>query len=301
MKITIGSNIKALRAQKNITQEQLSVAMNVTCAAVSKWERGETYPDITLLQPLAYFFGVTLDDLMGYSHEKVKAEIDRLLESYRKVWKSDPKEARKIIVKAYHDYPNDYWVMHYYMWNLAGEMSDNDANVLLEYKDEFSKICEKILDGCTEETIRLNAWNMRAKILYAEGKIEEALTIYKNKYTNWYHTCGQKCEQLYPKGSDEHYACVKKNMFELAAFVANKFARVIFYDKSVSSQEILEKGLHYADLMVNLFEETGEGFFGTLAHSFITRMTNDLKYQGKGTDIFEKQQEKLLSLGFTPV
>ena len=36
MKMTIGTNIKRLRAAKEITQEQLSVAMNVTCAAVSK-------------------------------------------------------------------------------------------------------------------------------------------------------------------------------------------------------------------------------------------------------------------------
>ena len=64
MEMTIGANIKRLRSAKNITQEQLSVVMNVTCAAVSKWERGETYPDITMLQPLAYYFGVTLDELM---------------------------------------------------------------------------------------------------------------------------------------------------------------------------------------------------------------------------------------------
>jgi len=53
MEINIGANIKRLRMAKNITQEQLSVQMNVTCAAVSKWERGETYPDINLLQPLS--------------------------------------------------------------------------------------------------------------------------------------------------------------------------------------------------------------------------------------------------------
>lgn len=46
--------------------------MNVTCAAVSKWERGETYPDITLLQPLSYFFEVTLDELMGYDQKKFR-------------------------------------------------------------------------------------------------------------------------------------------------------------------------------------------------------------------------------------
>ena len=40
MRITIGANIRRLRTEKGITQEQLSDAMNVTCAAVSKWERG---------------------------------------------------------------------------------------------------------------------------------------------------------------------------------------------------------------------------------------------------------------------
>ena len=42
MEMTIGANIKRLRTAKNITQEQLSVAMNVTCAAVSKWERRDS-------------------------------------------------------------------------------------------------------------------------------------------------------------------------------------------------------------------------------------------------------------------
>ena len=63
MKMTIGSNIRRLRTEKGVTQEQLAEAMNVTCAAVSKWERSETYPDITLLQPLAFYFGVSTDEL----------------------------------------------------------------------------------------------------------------------------------------------------------------------------------------------------------------------------------------------
>lgn len=71
MKINIGTNIKRLRQSKGITQEQLAEAVNVSCPAVSKWERGETLPDITLLQPLAFYFGVSLDELMGYDKEKV--------------------------------------------------------------------------------------------------------------------------------------------------------------------------------------------------------------------------------------
>ena len=55
MKLTIGENIKRLRKSKNITQEQLAEVVNLSVTAISKWERGETYPDITMLYPLAYF------------------------------------------------------------------------------------------------------------------------------------------------------------------------------------------------------------------------------------------------------
>ena len=74
MTIMIGENIKRLRTAKGLTQEQLSEAVGVTCAAVSKWERGDTFPDITMLFPLAHFFGVSLDELMGYDREKIEAD-----------------------------------------------------------------------------------------------------------------------------------------------------------------------------------------------------------------------------------
>lgn len=281
MEITIGANIKRLRTAKNITQEQLAVAMNVTCAAVSKWERGETYPDITLLQPLAYYFKVTLDELMGYDHEKIQAEIDDVIALYRKYW--GDKNGREIIVKAYHDYPNDYRIMHYYMWNIGGDMADNDPAILIAHKDEFLAICEKMLEGCTNETLRLGAWNMRAKILHAEGKTDEALEIYKTKFADWFSTCGQKTEQLFAKDTSEYYFHVKKNMYELVDFAADKLGRSVFFDPSLSMEEKASRAVQYGDLILNVFEETGDDFFIMLAKSFLGRMRNDLCYRG-GTD-----------------
>ena len=278
MEMTIGANIKRLRTAKNITQEQLSVAMNITCAAVSKWERGETYPDITLLQPLAYYFGITLDELMGYDQEKIQAEIDEVIARY--IENRHRKIGREIIIKAYRDYPNDYRVMHYYMWNIGGEWADNDPAVLIAHKDEFLSICEKILNGCTEEHIRLDAWNMRAKILHAEGKTEEALEIYKTKFMNWYITSGQKIEQLFAKDTSEYYFHVQKNMYELVDFAADKLGRTVFFNPSLSMEEKVERTLKCGELMLNAFEDTGEAFFLMLARSFLGRMENDLNYRG---------------------
>ncbi len=283
MELTIGANIKRLRTARNITQEQLSVAMNVTCAAVSKWERGETYPDISLLQPLAYFFGVTLDELMGYDQKKVQAKIDDVIALYRKYMGYDYNKAREIIVNAYRNYPNDYQIMYYYMWNIGGNMADNDPAVLIEHKNELLEICEKILEGCTEETLRLGAWNMRAKILHAEGKTEEALQIYRTKFMDWYSTSGQKAEQLFAKDTEEYYFYVQKNMYELVDFAADKLGRTLFFNASLSIDEKLTRALQYGNLMLSAFEKTEEVFFLLLAKSFLGRMENDFCYRG-GTD-----------------
>lgn len=72
MNIKINENIKRLRKEKGITQEVLAEVCNVSYVAVSKWENGESYPDMTLLMPLAHYFGVSIDELLGYDSEKVE-------------------------------------------------------------------------------------------------------------------------------------------------------------------------------------------------------------------------------------
>jgi len=241
---------------------------------------GETYPDITLLQPLAYFFGVTLDELMGYNQEKIQADIDEVITLYRKNKNKNTKAAREIIVKAYRDYPNDFWIMHYYMWNIAGDYSDNDPTVLLAHKDEFLSICDKMIEGCTEETLRLGAWNMRAKILHVEGRTADALKIHQNKFTNWYHTGSQKNEQLFAKDTEEYYFWLNKNMYELIAFARHKLACAIFYDRSLSAEEKAQKAIGYGQIMLRCFDETKDIFFAGLAKAFLGQTRGLFMYCG---------------------
>ncbi len=281
MNILISENIKRLRKSKSITQEQLAEAMGVSVTAVSKWERGETYPDITLLSPLAYYFGVTIDELMGYDENKINKEIDDLLEKYLN---SEYNEALKLISEAYEKYPNDYRIMHHYMWDMAGDYADNDPKVLLSRKDEFLAICDKILDGCADEAIRLDAYNMRAKILHAEGKTEEALTLYREKFASWWQTWEQKSEQLFAKDTPEFLYWVRRNMYDLSAFAADKLSKSVFFDASIPYDEKVKKIEGYGDLMMSVYNDTGEDFFLTFAASIMSRLANDLKYRGVGTE-----------------
>ena len=61
--MSLSANIKRLRQEKNLTQEQLAAKLGISAQAVSKWETSETYPDGTLLVPLAQELDVSLDVL----------------------------------------------------------------------------------------------------------------------------------------------------------------------------------------------------------------------------------------------
>ena len=63
--MNLGKMILELRKKKNVTQEELAAELGVTAAAVSKWEKGYTLPDILMLCALADYFTVTTDELLG--------------------------------------------------------------------------------------------------------------------------------------------------------------------------------------------------------------------------------------------
>ena len=76
--LNIADNIVRLRHNKKITQEQLAEFIGVTKASVSKWENRQSTPDITILPQLATFFDVTIDELVGYTPQLSKEQIQRL-------------------------------------------------------------------------------------------------------------------------------------------------------------------------------------------------------------------------------
>lgn len=78
LKSVIAKNIQALRQKKGMTQLELAERLNYSDKSVSKWERGESLPDIIVLKSLADLFGVTLDYLTEEEHEempKIKEDV----------------------------------------------------------------------------------------------------------------------------------------------------------------------------------------------------------------------------------
>lgn len=70
--INIARVIINKRREKGLTQNDLASYIGVSKASVSKWETGQSYPDITFLPQLSAFFNISIDELMGYEPQMSK-------------------------------------------------------------------------------------------------------------------------------------------------------------------------------------------------------------------------------------
>lgn len=69
---SLGKRIKFFREKQKLTQQQLSNTLHVSPQAVSKWERSETMPDISLLEPLCQLLDISIDRLVTGSDSSPK-------------------------------------------------------------------------------------------------------------------------------------------------------------------------------------------------------------------------------------
>lgn len=72
MKINLKDKLRALRQQKNVTQEALANHLGITPQSVGKWERGICLPDASLYEPLCNILDITINEL--FAGQKIKDE-----------------------------------------------------------------------------------------------------------------------------------------------------------------------------------------------------------------------------------
>lgn len=155
MNICIGENIRRLRTQKGLTQEELADFIGVSFQAVSKWERAQAYPDIEIIPIIANFFGVTIDELMGNSHIRAEERIYEYLNEYDRLellCTPDANHEKNVLAKnAYAEFPYDWRIINMYRHSLV---CGRDAEDYGNTKPTIRFLCEKILSDCTDDYFR---------------------------------------------------------------------------------------------------------------------------------------------------
>ncbi len=239
MDINIGANIKRFRLLKGYTQEQLASLLSVSSAAVSKWEAKNTYPDIGLLFPLAQIFGVSIDELLGYDEAKERENIEKTVSEYNQTHiHGDFEKASEIIKNARTEYPHDYRIMCLYMQDIAGGTAGNDGDGLLRHKDEIEQICDCILDGCRQDSIRISAINMKAKLFHAQEDTEKAFEVLASLPVSEARSAK---ERLFKKDTAEYRYWNKVNLYATLDVTAIKLARTVRFDPEMTNAEKIKR------------------------------------------------------------
>ncbi len=113
MEIEIGKKIYELRKKKGLTQEQLANTIGVSTPAVSKWETGNAYPDITLLARLARYLDTNVDNLLNYSKDISDEEVIAINTEYEKIFAKDGLlKAINYLVPFLQEYPNNIYLKY---------------------------------------------------------------------------------------------------------------------------------------------------------------------------------------------
>ena len=88
--LNLAENLIRLRREKEVTQEEVANFIGVTKASVSKWETKQSLPDILLLPVIASYYGVTVDELLGYKPQLGKDRSRRSIMTCRRNLRKNP-------------------------------------------------------------------------------------------------------------------------------------------------------------------------------------------------------------------
>jgi len=161
----LSARLREHRRRLEMTQEDVANALGVAPQTVSKWERAETYPDITLLPALANLFDVTVDELLGM--EQIR-EAHRIGEAYTAarlhLRQKDWLGAIEVYEHALQIWPNDAGILTDLAMALAlaGEVAQ-----LARAK----ALCERVLHTPAHVKVQHTA---RAALCYIHAKSGEA-------------------------------------------------------------------------------------------------------------------------------
>ncbi len=181
MTVNLSDKLKSLRKSKQISQEKLAQYLHVSFQAVSKWETGVAYPEISLLPQIARFFGITVDELLQIEtcdEDALYREYEkRAEEAFRNGQYSDH---LSIWLDAYEKLPNSLPVKE----KLMSAYYDADK---LRYRDEIIEIGNEIYHSDASMHLKGQAIHQLATTYAACGSSELA-EKWANRSVSLFHS-----------------------------------------------------------------------------------------------------------------
>jgi transcriptional regulator with XRE-family HTH domain len=222
MELSIGKNIQNQRKAMGLTQDQLATALGVSIAAVSKWETGGAYPDITLLAPIARLLGITVDGLLGFEPQLSEDQVMELCEKCAKWFESsDYENAVSFGEKSVREYPNSPLLKlrmgNVFMMHTPCAQTEDEATHLLSRAEVLMREAAESEDI----TIREAAWHSLSALLMQQKRYEEALKALDGIHSSEIEPNQMKVSIYYAMGDYEKSKQVAQYLLATHAFGCN--------------------------------------------------------------------------------
>ena len=186
--VNIGRTIARERRGRGVTQEELAAHLGVSKAAVSKWELGQSLPDVSLLPRIAAYFSLTLDELFDWRDELTQEESAALYAEVYALSEKDLATAHERLraLAAEHCSDANLLLMLASLLTVwaggmatpfasAGERNDaTDADALV---DEALALIDRVLEVATDPSTLYLAQQQKATTLFQAGRLEEAAAL----------------------------------------------------------------------------------------------------------------------------
>ena len=284
MKMMLAENIRRLRKERLLTQEQLAEVLGVTTGAVYKWEAKLSVPDIGLIVEMADFFDTSVDVLLGYEMKDngLDATVKRLQEYRRKKDRAGLTEAEKAIKR----YPHSFDVARECASLYIGFGIESGDKSLLQRALEFSERSRLLLEQNTDPKISDQTVCGQMALAYLGlNETDKAIELLKahNAGGLYNHRIGQT---LALSGhSEEAMPFLAEALAGIIAALLNTITGFINVYGSrndhASTQAILRLGIGFLsglrkDGKPNYLDKVNSGFIAALAGSqFLSGQTDE--------------------------
>lgn len=183
----LAENITQLRRNKGITQEKLADFLGISKASVSKWETGQSLPDIAQLPRLAAFYDVTIDELMGYEPQLTMAEIKVYYGKFAEEFVTNGFEETllkvKDFIRMYYSCDMAVLQMIILLMNHLTMVEDTKRAELLE---EMIELCKRIEEHSEDSNLRSNAVVFQASLELMRGNAPETIAKLEHRKNPFY-------------------------------------------------------------------------------------------------------------------
>ena len=221
MDMKIGEKIMELRKARGLTQEQLANLLGVSTPAVSKWETNSSYPDITMLCPLARALKTDVDTLLSYeealSEEKQGQYMTEVIEMIRQ---GQAEEAEERVEQLLHSYPSSDALKFSAIASFSLlEMNGADENGEAAKKRERwtarkKELAERLYEN-GDPAFYLPALSMLVSLELAEGNLDRAEQLLQKTITNTADFTMQWVRLYQKKGETEKaLTTVQSNLYK---------------------------------------------------------------------------------------